>query len=587
MSHLKRTSEKPDNHFQETLLQVKELAVQYRTERLSIKAVSNVSFDLEAGQTLGIVGESGSGKTSVALALMGLITEPHQLSGQVIFQGINLLSLPEEQQKSYRWSQLALVFQNALEVLNPVLTVNEQVSEPLKRHLALSGNELTRKVKELFAQVGLDYAWRNAYPHQLSGGMRQRVLLAMALSCSPQVLIVDEPTSSLDAIARKELLDLLKELQKKHNFAMILISHDLSAMQRLSERLLVIYAGEIVESGPTVQLIERPLHPYTRGLIGSAVEVFPYKDLWGIPGECAEDRQRDRCAFADRCTQKVDVCTQSKPELTKLNAERAVSCHRGGIAAILEGKSLSKAFKINGMRIKALQNVNIKLYHGETAALVGVSGSGKSTLAHVLSGLFRSDQGQILYRGQVVEGSFFARVEQGIQLVLQDPFSSVSHRLKVSDAVLEPLVINKIGSHSERQQKLNQVLQAVRLPVAESFLERYCHSLSGGQRQRLAIARALIMKPSILIADEITSMLDVSTQANLLRLLKSLQNEQGFTMLYITHDLPLARKIAERIIVLHEGMVVEEGSAGRVSEHTCCVHTRGLFKAGLKSTERR
>lgn len=568
------------NLSEKKLLSVKNLSVNYRTDLDVIEAVRNVSFNLKARQTLGIVGESGSGKTSIALSILGLIGKPHGTAGRVFYEETDILSLSEERQKELRWAQIALVFQNALEVLNPVLSIGEQVAEPLKRHLSLSGKELEKKLKELFALVKLDFAWRKAYPHQLSGGMRQRALLAMALSCSPRVLIIDEPTSSLDAFARKELLEMLKALQKKLGFAMIVISHDLAAMQSLAEGLIVLYSGEIVEAGPTKEIIEKPCHPYTRGLISSAVEVFPYKDLWGIPGEVSETKSA-ACAFVNRCTQAVELCSCKKPSLTKLNNNRSVRCLRGGIAAILEGVSLSKEFQINGLRVKALQDIDINLYHGETVALVGISGSGKSTLAHILSGLSRPDRGEVFFEDKRFKDGSPARQEYGIQLVLQDPFSSTSHRLKVREAVIEPLVINKIGSPEEQHERQARALQAVRLTDEESFLERYCHSLSGGQRQRLAIARALVMKPSILIADEMTSMLDVSTQANLLRLLKSLQNERGFTMLYITHDLPLARKIAERIIVLHEGKIVEEGSAGRIAEQTCCRHTQGLFDAGL------
>ncbi len=568
------------NLSEKKLLSVKNLSVNYRTDLDVIEAVRNVSFNLKARQTLGIVGESGSGKTSIARSILGLIGKPHGTAGRVFYEETDILSLSEERQKELRWAQIALVFQNALEVLNPVLSIGEQVAEPLKRHLSLPGKELEKKLKELFALVKLDFAWRKAYPHQLSGGMRQRALLAMALSCSPRVLIIDEPTSSLDAFARKELLEMLKALQKKLGFAMIVISHDLAAMQSLAEGLIVLYSGEIVEAGPTKEIIEKPCHPYTRGLISSAVEVFPYKDLWGIPGEVSETKSA-ACAFVNRCTQAVELCSCKKPSLTKLNNNRSVRCHRGGIAAILEGVSLSKEFQINGLRVKALQDIDINLYHGETVALVGISGSGKSTLAHILSGLSRPDRGEVFFEDKRFKDGSPARQEYGIQLVLQDPFSSTSHRLKVREAVIEPLVINKIGSPEEQHERQARALQAVRLTDEESFLERYCHSLSGGQRQRLAIARALVMKPSILIADEMTSMLDVSTQANLLRLLKSLQNERGFTMLYITHDLPLARKIAERIIVLHEGKIVEEGSAGRIAEQTCCRHTQGLFDAGL------
>ncbi len=572
----------PEKKTQKTILAANNLSVCYYGENRGIHALHNVSFQLQEKETLGIIGESGSGKTTLALALLGLIEKPHAVLGQALLGEEDMLALQEEEKKKLRWDRIALVFQNSQEVLNPVLSIGEQVEEPLRRHRDLGGKELDEELQKLFSLVGLDYFWQEAYPHQLSGGMRQRVLLAMALSCQPELLIVDEPSTSLDAIARKEILDMLKALQKELGFSMIVISHDLAAMENLVDRLMVLYGGEVLESGPTIPLIENPLHPYTRGLINSSIEVHPYKDLWGIPGEASETTEiPTACAFAGRCTQEIVLCRQSKPALTETTGERAVRCHRGGIISLLQAGAVSKSYKVGKRNIHALQQTDLKLYHGETAALVGTSGSGKSTLAMILAGLIEPDQGEVIFNGHPVYDSKEARQENGIQLVMQDPFSSLSHRLSVAEAVDEPLLINKLGSTEARQERIKEALQAVSLPFDQSFLQRFCHSLSGGQRQRLAIARALVMRPALFIADEITSMLDVSTQANIMRMLKGLQYSRGFTMLYITHDLHLARKVAERIIVLHHGQIVEEGSARKVTEQSCCCHTHGLMEAGL------
>lgn len=564
-----------------SLLRVEGLSVLYRGQQKEVEAVRDVSFSLGRGETLGIIGESGSGKTSLALALMGLIKSPHRVSGQVFVKGQDILSLPEEGKKKLRWSKLALVFQNSLEVLNPVLKVGEQVSEPLKKHLGLAGKELEKELERLLELVGLETYWKEAYPHQLSGGMRQRVLLAMALSCRPEILVVDEPTTSLDAVSRREVLEKLTALQEKMNFAMVLISHDLAVVLSLAEKLLVLYAGEVLESGKASDIIEDPRHPYTRGLLNSSVELFPHKDLWGIPGELRGNNGLDACSFASRCTQVSGMCRKSRPALVEVAPNRSVRCHRGGIAILLQARDIVKEYVLKQKRIRALARVSLEVRHGETVALVGASGSGKSTLAQILAGFLPPDRGEVFFQGKKVEGNWASRRERGIQLVLQDPFSSISHRLTVESAVAEPLVINKIVSLEERKKRVKEALQAVQLPADEDFLRRFCFALSGGQRQRLAIARALVMKPALLVADEITSMLDVSTQANLMRLLKGLQNSYGFAMLYITHDLHLARKVAERIVVLHEGQIVEEGSAKKVTEHSCCRPTRELVRAGL------
>jgi peptide/nickel transport system ATP-binding protein len=573
-----------DQQNKDSFLEVDNLVVTYQGSAAPVQALRNVSFRLGQGETMGIIGESGSGKTTLALAMLGLIDSPHLVTGRVSLEGRDILALTEEAKNELRWSKLAMVFQNSLEVLNPVLMIGEQIAEPLRRHRRLGGSELETELYKLFTLVGLDYFWKDAYPHQLSGGMRQRVLLAMALSCRPAVLVVDEPTTSLDAIAKMEILGMLKSLQEEIGFSMIIISHDLAAMENLAEKLLVLYDGETLESGPTIEVIENPRHPYTRGLINSSVEIHPYKDLWGIRGERAGNDHDTNCSFAGRCTQEIDICRQERPRLTiqtDSESERLVRCHRGGIVTLLEACLVTKHFTLGKRKIEALQGVDLKLFHGETSALVGTSGSGKSTLAQVLAGLTAPDGGSVLFNGEAVRGSLAARREKGIQLVLQDPFSSISHRLRVVDAVGEPLKINRLGSEAEQSAKIREAMQAVQLPGDEYFLQRFCHTLSGGQRQRLAIARALVMRPALLIADEITSMLDVSTQANLLRTLKGLQYNYGFTMLYITHDLHLARKVAERIIVLHQGKVIEEGSAKKVTEEACCGHAHDLMEAGL------
>lgn len=562
------------------LLAAEDLSVLYRGQKKDLPALRGLSFTVDRGQTLGIIGESGSGKTTLALALFGLIGRPHRVGGRVIIGGQDLLALPEAEKKKLRWRKAGLVFQNSRDVLNPVLKVGLQVAEPLQKHLGMAGEALRRRVDELFALVGLERRWQEAYPHQLSGGMLQRALLAMALSCDPELLVLDEPTASLDAVSQKQVLSLLRRIRKQRDKAMIIISHDLSVVAGLADDLLVLYGGEVLEYGPVASILEEPYHPYTRGLLNSCAGLFPHRDLWGIPGE-PPSQTGDSCSFSPRCTQAGQACRESRPVLAEAGPGRLVRCHRGGITTLLLCRNISKTFGAGRRAIAALDRASLTVRHGETVALVGASGSGKSTLAQVLAGLLRPDGGEIIFRGEQVRDNTPARREGGIQLVLQDPFVSLSHRLTVAQAVGEPLAVNGIGTREAQRKRVEEALLAVQLPANEDFLNRFCYALSGGQRQRLAVARALVMRPALLLADEITSMLDVSTQANLLRLLKGLQNSRGFAMLYITHDLQLARKVAERIVVLHQGKVVEEGSARRVSEGSCCHHTRELMEAGL------
>lgn len=561
-------------------LEVDSLHVKYHSASQPVQALADISFSLAPGETLGIIGESGSGKTTLALGLMGLLDNKTSVAGKVIYDGSELLSLDETKRKAYRWKRIAMVFQNSLEILNPVLNVQEQVGEPLVKHLGLKKLELENKINELLDLVGLERDWKTAFPHQLSGGMRQRVLLAMALACRPELLLVDEPTTSLDPIARREIIELLERLQKEYGFAMVLISHDLACVARLTRHLLVLYGGRIVEAGKTEILLEDPLHPYTRGLINASPNFFAFRDLWGIPGE-PDGGNAAGCAFAPRCVQSLEQCRSEIPVLQLLSGGRKVACSQGGIMTLLEVKGVSKAYRLHNKTIQAVNSIDLEIRHGEVLGLLGETGSGKSTLAQILGRIIKPSAGQITFQGKPLNGELTRR-EKGVQLVMQDPFSSISHRFKVGQTLREPLEINKVGSEQERERRIIEALTRVQLPFDELFLNRYCYELSGGQRQRLAIARALVMKPALLLADEITSMLDPSSQANILRLLKGLQNYEGFAMLFITHSLDLARKVADRIMVMRHGSILEQGSTQRIFTRPCCCYTKDLLAAAFE-----
>lgn len=559
----------------EELLRVKDLKISYLAENKYKKAVNGVSFTLNKGEALGIIGESGSGKTSIAMSIMGLIKNA-KVEGEIIYDDVKLNKLGKEKLNKYRWNKIALVFQNRLEVLNPVLTIKEQIEEVIRHHKNKSKRETNKRVKELFNMVGLDKKWLLRYPHELSGGMRQKVLIAMALACDPELLIVDEPTSSLDALSKREIIDLLKKLQKRNNFSMIVISHELPVIKELTTKVEVLYWGYILEEGFTRSLIDNPMHVYTRGLINSSCDINVYQDLWGIPRKITSEHGKG-CPFYQRCVQASEECSRNLPELSCISIERKVACNKGGIITILETKDLTKTFKNNNSKINACKNISIKVKAGEIAALIGESGSGKTTTAKIISGFLKQDEGNVYFKGEKAGGFEAMRRKNGLQVVFQDPFSSINGNYTVEKAVMEPLEILNIGSKEEGRSVVKRALKDVQMPFDDKSLGVICNTLSGGERQRISIARSLVMEPKLLIADEITSMLDPSTKATILRLLKGLQNEKGFSMLFITHDLPLARKIADKVYVMNNGEIVEKGRASEIFKNPKCEYTKNLF----------
>ncbi|MCK8823641.1 ABC transporter ATP-binding protein [Fuchsiella alkaliacetigena] len=566
------------SHHKEYLLKVDDLSIVYTGEDDKVKAVDQLSLGLKEGESLGIIGESGSGKSSLALAIMGLIKDG-EVQGKITYQEEDILAASAKRLKEIRWQKIALVFQNSLEVLNPVLTIGEQIKEPLRRNAQYSAQELEERVIELLELVGLNPDWRDSYPHNLSGGMRQRVLLAMALSCEPELLIIDEPTTGLDPVTKDEILQLLKKLQQRMDFSMIMISHDIGSIKELTSRVMTMYCGQVVEVGLTDKVLRDPFHPYTRGLLNSSPNLFKYKDLWGIEGEA---KPGEGCAFSSRCCQSGANCFGARPPLEYVAVERRVACHKGGIEEFLEARNIKKTYQLKDKEITAVKEVSLKIKSGEVVALVGKSGSGKSTLAHSIAGVLDVDEGEVYYRGEQVTDNWATKMIGGMQIIFQDPSSSTSSRMKLLDVVKEPLEIIKWEDREQRKAKAIDCLKKVQLPTTEAFLNRYCHALSGGQRQRVAIARALVTEPKLLIADEITSMLDPSTQANLLRKLKGLQNQEGFSMLYITHDLHLARKIADKVCVMNEGEIVERGVSFEILENPKHIYTQKLLTKAFK-----
>lgn len=572
--------------FETARLSVRDVRVHFPSLNSVVRAVDGISFDLGAGEALAIVGETGSGKTTTARAILGL--HPRGVvQGSIRFDGQELVGLSEDAWRAIRWRRIALAPQGAGMAFDPVYRIRDQIAEPLREHLHLAPDEIRARVESLAHQVGLEARHLAAYPHQLSGGEKQRALLAMALCCEPEILIVDEPTSGQDVLSRAELIALLRRLRAERGMSLLLISHDLAAVAHLVDRVAVLYAGKLIEMGNVTDVIETPRHPYTWGLLNAYPNMTTTRDLRGIRGELPDPAHPPSgCRFHPRCTQVVEICRQVEPPLVRVETDRRwIACHLGGLQTLLRARDLRKTFSSNGKngsKVEAVRGVNLEVYEGEVVALIGETGSGKSTLARLIVGLEQGESGTIVFEGQdfaALNEEQLKRVRRRIQYIAQDPFESLSPRLTIAEIVREPLDIQNIGTLAEREARVRNALAAVSLPTTPEFLSRHTHELSGGQLQRVAIARALVLDPKLLIADEPVSMLDASEQAKLINLLKDIQNERGMGLLLISHDLALVRKVTDRILVMRRGEIVEAGPASRVITRPQHAYTRALLLA--------
>ncbi len=530
------------------MLKLVDLRVSYGRDHI----LNGIDLEVNSGESLAIIGESGAGKTTLGLSLMRLVEG--DVRGQIYLDGQELLSLPEATMQDIRGRRISMAFQNANNALNPVHDVLGQVVEPLLAHGISDKAEARERAEGSLTRCGLDPDKFSAYPHQLSGGEQQRVLIAMALVSEPELLILDEPVSSLDAASRAEIIELLQGV--RGNSTLIIVTHDIASAAHLADRVASLYAGRIMELGATTDVLSGPRHPYTRALLRSYPNMTTVKDLQGIKGRLI--RPISGCPFHPRCTQAVPVCAQEVPELSE-HEGRALACHRGGVVTLLETRNISKSFG----DITAVDSVSIGIAGGETLALVGQSGSGKTTLAKTIVGLVEAYGGDVYLDDEKIDSRNKEFYKQ-VQMISQNPGETLSHRLTVQELVMEPLNIQDIGSNKERRLKVARTLEEVELPASEVFLDTYPHHLSGGEMQRVAIARALVLDPKLLIADEPTAFLDSSVQAKILRLLLTLQEQRGLSMLFITHDIALARKVSDRIAVMLDGRIVEQGPANRV-----------------------
>jgi len=558
------------------LLEVENLAVTYPR---GVEALRGVSFSLERGRSLAVVGESGAGKSSLALCLAGLV-QPPEARGSVRIGGTEMLGATAEVLRSLRWATVALALQGA--PFNPVATVGSQVEEPLRERAGMSARAARKRARELAVEVVLDPALLDSYPHQISGGERRRAMLAMVLALDPALVVLDEPTAGVDPANKAELVERIVALAEQRGFALLSITHDLSDAARLAERMMVLYAGEVMEAGGTAAVIDHPQHPYSWALLSAYPVMSTTKDLRPIRGQPPDPRAVPQgCPFRPRCTQAEPVC-ETHPPLVESQG-RDVACHFGGLKALLSAEGISKGFRTSKRQVQALGGVSLELREGESLGVIGPSGSGKSTLARILTGHLVPDAGRVFLEGHELSFSWRNRngrdLRKRIQLVAQDPWDALSPRLTVEELVREPLDLIKGHDKAARREVVASALDSVGLPASGEFLGARTHQLSGGQLQRIALARALVLEPKVIVADEPTAMLDASEQARLLLLLRERQVESGIGLVLVSHDMAVVRKVTDRILVLDRGQVVEEGPSHVVSSSPRSLTTRRLIAA--------
>ena len=598
------------------LLAIRDLQVQFVTSRGTVRAVEGVSLDVRRGEMVAIVGESGSGKSVTALTVMRLLhpVTSRIAGGSVLFKGRDLTKIPESEMAALRGRDIAMIFQEPMTSLNPVLTVGKQIMEPLQIHLDMDGDAARARARELLDLVGISDPDRrlDQYPHQLSGGMRQRVMIAIGLACNPKMLIADEPTTALDVTIQAQILELMKDLSRRLDIATIIITHNLGIVARYADRVNVMYAARIVESGSASAVFAHPEHPYTRGLLRSVPRLdrprsATLETIEGLPPNLMAPPAG--CRFAPRCRLAEDRCRREAPPLVEKKPGHASACWRtevlraepvlppapseqkeqvAGAAPIIEIKGLHKYFPVSSGgffgtkgQVKALQDINLTVLPGETVGLVGESGCGKSTLGRVILKLEDPTEGEVRFKGKSItelEGGDLKSYRQTLQVVFQDPYASLNPRMTVGQIIGEPIWVHQIETSRVRvKERVAELLGLVGL--YPYMAARYPHELSGGQRQRVGIARALAMKPQVLVCDEAVSALDVSIQGQIINLLEDLQAKLGLTYLFIAHDLAVVRHISSRVAVMYLGRIVEVGRADEIYKNPRHPYTKALLQA--------
>ncbi len=603
-----------------TLLKVSDLGVRIGQGDKAVRPVDGVSFEIRAGETFALLGESGCGKSMTALALLRLLPRPSGeiVGGSVQLRGEELLGLTESGMRTVRGGRIAMIFQEPMTSLNPVMTVGEQIGESVVQHKKLRGDAVRRRVLELLDAVGIPDVERRygEYPHQLSGGMKQRVMIAMALAGDPDLLIADEPTTALDVTIQAQVLDLIARLQQERGMAVLLITHDLGVVAGMADRVAVMYAGQLVEQATRERFFSAPRHPYSHKLFAALPDSSKREQrLTVIPGSVPPLNQVFQgCRFADRCDRAWDVCRSRQPGWFQTIDGQSVRCHLAdpGLSAPAGpasepavkhavGRSAGQAptpllvmqdlkihfpirrglFKRTVGYVRAVDGVSLDIPSGQTLALVGESGCGKTTVGKGILQLLPPTGGRVQFENLELtrlKGEALRRQRSKFQIIFQDPYSSMNPRMSVGDIVEEGMVAQRIGgSAAQRRQRVLELLEQVGL--RPEHVRRYPHEFSGGQRQRICIARALAVNPKLIVCDEPTSALDVSVQAQILNLLRDLQHSLGLSYLFITHDISVVSYLAERVAVMYLGRIVEEGQVGEVLDRPRHPYTQALLSA--------
>jgi peptide/nickel transport system ATP-binding protein len=573
-----------------TLLEVHNLTIAVNQSGVWVDLVKGISFKLVQGQALGIVGESGCGKSLTVQAIMRLLPQPDIKirTGHILYRGVDIMKLNSRELNNIRGNKIAMIFQEPMTALNPVRTVYSQIAEQIKLHYpTLSNKTVQKQTLDLLNDVGIELAneRQHNYPHQLSGGMRQRVMIAMALSCRPELIIADEPTTALDVTLQAQILELLHSLQEKYNTSLLFISHDLGVIAQVCEHALVMYDGRIIESSNIKQLFRQPQHPYSQALMLCSPskehpcrQPLPSIEQARINDE-TEEQQKQRF---NRVLKRY--------QHDKNNFEKNTHVVNVNNKTIIVVNCVNKIFELNSSLLsfskknfQAVKNVSFKLKKGQTLGIVGASGSGKTTLAKIISGLLPADSGEIEFEGkkrfQRTAKNKIERLElaKNIQYIFQDPQESLNSRHNIQTLLTEPLKIHNIGNTRSQISAAEKMLLLVGLP--QTILSRYPHEFSGGQKQRIGIARALMLSPKLLICDEPVSALDVSVQAQILNLLVELQQKLELSIIFITHDLSVVRHIADQIAVMYKGEIIEYGSALQICDEPQQNYTQQLIAA--------
>lgn len=566
------------------LLEINELTISFQGNEQSNKAIDNISLTIHRGETLGIVGESGSGKSLTSLAIMQLLSKQAQLdTGEIILhlkdkEKINLTQLSEKELRKLRGNHIAMIFQEPMTSLNPVMTCGKQVSEVLLLHKNLSKKEAKEKTLQLFEEVKLPRVESvyKAYPHELSGGQKQRIMIAMAMACEPALLIADEPTTALDVSVQQAILDLIQQLKIKYNTTTIFISHDLNLISNIADQIAVIHQGKIVEKGSAKEIFSNPKHDYTKGLLGCRPPLNKRLKRLPLMEDFLNEKEKDRLSYllGEKNVISSEEREKRQTDLYKQNP-------------LLEVRNLVVSYPLKKSifgkvltEVKAVDHVNFSLFRGETLGLVGESGCGKTSLGRSLLLLNKPSSGNILYEDKEILKFSSKEVKafrKKVQIIFQDPYGSLNPRITAGAAIMEPMTAHNLHKKQDRKQKTIELLEKVGLST-DSF-SRYPHEFSGGQRQRISIARALAVEPEFIICDESVSSLDVSVQAQILNLLNQLKEELKLTYLFISHDLSVVRYMSDRIMVMEEGKIIETKEADELFSKPEYLYTKKLLAA--------